>query len=48
MLVAFPFFIWPFLFVEPALPHKLVLLALDAAVSIGQEPGAQKVDDAQA
>ena len=36
------------LLVELALPLELVLLALDAAVAIGQEPGAQKVDDAQA
>lgn len=36
------------LFVELALPLQLVPLALDAAVAIGQEPGAQKVDDAQA
>ena len=36
------------LFVQLSLPLKLVLLALDAAVAIGQEPGAQNVDDAQA
>ncbi len=36
------------LFVQPALPLELIPFALDAAVAIGQEPGAQKVDDAQA
>ena len=36
------------LFVELPLPLELIPFALDAAVAIGQEPGAQKVDDAQA
>ena len=36
------------LFVELALPLELIPFALDASVAIGQEPGAQKVDDAQA
>ena len=36
------------LFVELPLPLEFIPFALDAAVAIGQEPGAQKVDDAQA
>ena len=36
------------LFVQLPLPLEFIPFALDAAVAIGQEPGAQKVDDAQA
>ena len=36
------------LLVQLALPLEFIPSAPDAAVAIGQEPGAQKVDDAQA
>ena len=36
------------LFMQLALPLELVLLALDAAVGVGEKPGADKVDDTDA